>query len=68
MKLFVAFSYASMDEDDKRTYYGNKILEEPCVVGITSDHDLYLLQEQVLSTFGEPDKFRWVVINDYKWL
>lgn len=68
MPLFVSFSYASMDLEDTRSYFGNTIIDEPGVDRISSQHDLHVIEEQILASFGMPDNYRWVVIQNWKWL
>lgn len=66
MALFVSYTYCSMDNEN--VLHGRTILGEPAVSQIMAEHDLRLLEEQILASFGEPSKFRWVVINDWRWL
>ncbi len=68
MSVFVSYSFASMDLEDTRTYFGSSILDVPVVTEIKNDHDKHLLEEQVRSTFGMPDEYRWVTLLDWKWL
>lgn len=64
MPLFVSYSYSSMENEN--ALFGNRIIEQPVVNDVRNDHDLHLLEEQVLATFGMPDAYRWVQILNWK--
>ena len=64
MSIFVSYSYASMDNE--APLFGNSIIEHQDTTVLETELDLRLLEKLILASFGEPDKYRWVVVLNWK--